>query len=437
VEKYLERYSEAGTEAVADMPVINSWGNVLVVPVCNEESAILRPLPPAPVRSLMILVVNEPELAQPRVSLANRAFADQLNARFELKWQSGPPAGLTLFRDPSSPRDVLLIDRFSEGLRFAGKGGVGCARKAGADIAACLYHQKRVELPWIHCSDADVVLPGRYFSVAGAIGPENTRTAAALIYPFRHVVPDNGVDDRVARMTRLYEYSLRYYVAGLKYAGSPYAFHTIGSTMAVHAKHYAKVRGFPRREAGEDFYLLNKLAKVGSIRTLDEGTQCGPIAIAARLSDRVPFGTGAAVAKMTQLRDPAREFLLYNPAVFGLLKGWLDALPLFWHKQSADLAEILQSSGLDKLIVPLNNAGTARALAHSLRQSSDSGRFTRHMHTWFDGFRTLKLIHYLRDHHYPSLSVEALAGEGSLDCLLNLEPELHRLHIELHGVDPF
>ena len=51
----------------------------------------------------------------------------------------------------------------------------------------------------------------------------------------------------------------------MKYARSPYAFHTIGSTMAVSANHYAKVRGFPKREAGEDFYLLNKLAKVKTL----------------------------------------------------------------------------------------------------------------------------------------------------------------------------
>jgi hypothetical protein len=437
VEKYLERYAETGTGAVAAMPGSKPWRHVLVVPVCNEDCSILRPLPPAPGRSLMILVVNESESAQPGVTAANRAFADQISALLEQQWQSVSSAGLTLFSDPASPRDVLLVDRFSEGLRFAGKGGVGYARKTGADIAASLYHQQRVELPWIHCSDADVVLPGRYFSVVSASRPENTKGTAALIYPFRHVALANGLDQGVVRMSRLYEYSLRYYVAGLQYAGSPYAFHTIGSTMAVHAEHYVKVRGFPRREAGEDFYLLNKLAKVGSIQALDEQTQCGPIAIAARLSDRVPFGTGAAVGKMVGLKNPFREFLLYNPAVFGLLKGWLDALPLFWQKQSADLAGILQSLGLDKLVEPLNNAGAAEALGHSLRQSSDPDRFTRHMHTWFDAFRTLKLIHYLRDHHYPSISFEALAEAGRLENLLDREPVLRRLHVELRGIDPF
>ena len=64
--------------------------------------------------------------------------------------------------------------------------------------------------------------------------------------------------------------SLRYYVAGMKYARSHLThFHTIGSTMAVRASYYAKVRGFPKREAGEDFYLLNKLAKVGTVLELE------------------------------------------------------------------------------------------------------------------------------------------------------------------------
>ena len=39
---------------------------------------------------------------------------------FEWKWQSDLPTGLTLFTDPASSRDVLLVDRFSDGLRFAG-----------------------------------------------------------------------------------------------------------------------------------------------------------------------------------------------------------------------------------------------------------------------------------------------------------------------------
>ena len=54
----------------------------------------------------------------------------------------------------------------------------------------------------------------------------------------------------------------RYFQRGLAWARSPYAFHTVGSTMVVHALCYAQVRGVPRRRAGEDFYLLGKLSKL-------------------------------------------------------------------------------------------------------------------------------------------------------------------------------
>jgi hypothetical protein len=50
------------------------------------------------------------------------------------------------------------------------------------------------------------------------------------------------------------------------------------------------------------------------------------------------------------------------------------------------------------------------------------------MHTWFDAFRTLKLIHYLRDHHLPSISYQALVAEHNLDHLLRHESTLPCLH---------
>ena len=429
-----------------DIPASEPWQQVVVIPVCNETTEILRPLPPGPGRSLMILVVNETGTAPRHVSLANQDFAAELQARFRVHWQSDAASGLTLYHDPASPRDVLLVDRFSDGLKFPSKGGVGHARKTGADLAAYLVHQRRVRSPWIHCTDADVHLPQRYFSCSTALSDTAAQETAALVYPFRHgiaedkmVVKEGGGEilnirrHKIMQVTRLYEYSLRYYVAGLSFAHSPYAFHTIGSTIAVNAVHYAKVRGFPRRQAGEDFYLLNKLAKVGSIMQLSADTDCEPIEIAARLSDRVPFGTGAAVGRIMELENPAREFLLYHPAVFGLLRSWLGSLPAFWQSRSSDISAILSLSNhspmdLQVLIGGLEESGAAEALQHALRQSSDAKQFNRQIHTWFDAFRTLKLIHHLRDHHLPSISFEALVTEPNLDHFLRHESTLPRLH---------
>jgi len=410
---------------VEDIPPGEPWQQVVVIPVCNESTGILRPLPPGPGRSLVILVINEVETASHRVSVANQEFANEVSACFRKCWQSAGAPGLTLYSDPASSRDVLLVDRFSAGRQFPPKAGVGHARKIGADFAAFLIHQRRVCSPWIHCTDADVRLPSRYLTSSAALSEASTLKTAALVYPFRHCIAENETDDEIMQVTGLYEYSLRYYVAGLGFAGSPYAFHTIGSTMAVNAAHYARVRGFPRRQAGEDFYLLNKLAKVGSVRQLSAETDCEPIEIAARRSDRVPFGTGAAVGKLMELENPEKEFLLYHPAVFSLLGSWLGSLPAFWQLRSSDVDAILSQPAL---IGGLEELGATRALQHALRQSSDAGQFNRQMHTWFDAFRTRKLIHYLRDHHLPSISYAALVAEHNLDHLFRHEPTLQGLH---------
>src|SRR5690606_25563210 len=56
-----------------------------------------------------------------------------------------------------------------------------------------------------------------------------------------------------------YEIFLRYYALGLQYAAYPYAFQTVGSSMAARASIYASIGGMNRRKAGEDFYFLHKV----------------------------------------------------------------------------------------------------------------------------------------------------------------------------------
>ena len=70
------------------------------------------------------------------------------------------------------------------------------------------------------------------------------------------------VDNDETKAIICYEIFLRYYVLGLKFAKSDYAFHTIGSTMLCTPDAYVKVEGMNKRKAAEDFYFLEKLAKI-------------------------------------------------------------------------------------------------------------------------------------------------------------------------------
>jgi hypothetical protein len=443
MDKYLRLYAEPEIAALDGLSGQGKWQNVMVIPACNESPAFLRAPPPCDGRSLLILVINESETASAAVSTSNRKLASAVFERFELQWQSDPKLtgfALSLFFDPLAARDVLLVDRFRDGRKLPEKSGVGLARKIGVDLAGKLVHNGLIRSPWVHCTDADVQLPETYFRASDKVQKSADRTAV-LIYPFHHCdEPAKAESQDVILATQLYELSLRYYVAGMKFAGSGYAFHTIGSTMAVNAIHYAKVRGFPKREAGEDFYLLNKLAKVGQVLELAEGPDCESIEIEARRSDRVPFGTGAAVNKITGLADPLADFRFYDPVVFELLGCWLQAMPVIWQTPSRELASCVfpHASGVveldDKqqsLLQGLLDMGVARALEHAFRQSKNLAQFSRQMSTWFDAFRTLKLIHLLRERCAGSIGYNRLERHPTFLHLLAVDPDLSSYYGQL------
>jgi len=337
----------------------------------------------------LILVVNQPDCLN-TINFSNRYLWQNL-----IDDTQGKQAHHNLqLRDiPDSNSTLLLVDRFSLGWPIPKKQGVGLARKIGADIALTLIQSKHVSRPWIYTSDADTCLPDNYFTVLdGDTSSKHQDQSAAATYPFRHLCNDTSV----GQATRLYEQRMQQYVDGLESAGSPYAFQTIGSAIAVAAKHYAEVRGFPKRSAGEDFYLLNKLAKTGVINKLQ-----GPeIAIEARQSDRVPFGTGPAISKLLREKNIQQAKIFYHPQIFVELKKWLETI------------EMSRTHKFDELPLPTNtlealkHTGANKAIQAARKVSTSTESYNKHLHTWFDAFKTLKFIHQLRDRSYPNLDIK-------------------------------
>jgi hypothetical protein len=314
-----------------------------------------------------------------------RAFGGQSAGEEEVS--RDPPARLLGF--PSGK--ILIIDRSAADDWFPDDQGVGLARKIGVDVAVRLAASGGLGSPIVHTTDADVELPDDYFDRRSPAG------AAAIVYPFAHRPSD---DPSLARAVLLYEISLRYYVLGLGFAGSRWAYHTIGSTMAVDASAYTVVRGFPRRAAAEDFYLLAKLAKVGRVVSLGGR----PIRIRGRASDRVPFGTGAAVTRIAALG--AEPFRMYDPTLFRYLRAWLAVLddvdepgPL-----SARIAAACGDLDPAPLVTALDALDASKAIEAARRQAKSSATLARHLTTWFDAFRTLKLLHTLQRFAFPPVA---------------------------------
>ncbi len=282
-----------------------------------------------------------------------------------------------------------LVDAASKGLELPLKdGGVGLARKLGHDLLLPLLDFSTAD-PLIVSLDADTVVEPGY---AGAILDHFRRTSAGgAVIPFRHL-PAKG--EKESRAIERYELFLRCYVAGLSYAGSPYAFHTVGSAMACRASAYLKCGGMNRRRAGEDFYFLQALAKTSGVAQVN-GTSVYP---SPRRSNRVPFGTGRAVGML--LDDEPDAILFYRPACYLLLKSWLEiameaciarsnSLPAKGQMLSCSLGDFLKEQKFES------------SWQGFLQQHSTEERLKSAFHGWFDAFRIMKLFHYLAERDWP------------------------------------
>ncbi len=188
--------------------------------------------------------------------------------------------------------------------------GVGYARKAGMDQAVLkLFNSGRLN-GVIASLDADTTVASNYFTELDNYFSVDDRLGCSI--RFEHPLEgslDVGFYDAVAQ----YELHMRYYKLALSQTGFPYSFHTVGSSFALRASQYVRAGGMPRKQAGEDFYLIQKVVPMGGYGELN--TTC--VYPSARPSGRVPFGTGPSVRKMVEENS---EYTTYNLEAFYDLK---------------------------------------------------------------------------------------------------------------------
>ena len=368
VEQYLSLYAEPESRSVE---LGSRFDRVVAIPSLGEElgpviSSLRKAAEHSSVKVLLVIVVNSRPDHSEELRQTNRRFLDSV----------APEADAIGDKVYFCKPDRLVIDRCDT---FPPKQGVGLARKIGGDVCLRLITTGSVVSKWIHCTDGDCEVPRDYFDIAP---PDRT---AACLYPFEHVLDWSRPHE--AQALKLYDESLRYYVDGLKRAGSPYAYQSLGSTLAIHSDCYAMARGFPKTAAAEDFYLLNKLAKLGRIVSLEGPT----LRIYQRISDRVPFGTGVSTRKFSEALAVGLRIPTYNPEIFSHLGGFLSAA----------------RTALENPRVPLQvespPPGLGDAIETAIKTRTSTEQRLRHFNDWFDAFRTLKYVHQLRDEHYGTV----------------------------------
>lgn len=415
IQKYLAKYAEK--EITLTEKITTSYDQVIIIPAYGEYDEIKDLLISNLVelakknKFILILVINCKKNSSEVVKNNNHKLLDFLI--------NEPNYTKTDYFVNFENYDIFIVNRSSEGLFFDDKQGVGLARKIGCDVALKLFYDAKIKSPWLRCTDGDVFLPDNYFEIS----PE-TKKFSCITYDFYH---DFITDDNQGKSLLLYEIYLRYYLLGLEYANSVYNFHTIGSCMAISVEGYSQVRGFSdSKEAGEDFYMLNKLSKIKPVFKAKTST----ITIRCRKSDRVPFGTGASMNKISHILDQHNDYLVYDPKCFEELKKFYDML---YEIDSLKDLEKISKYEKEVFFIVLSQMGFKEAIVKFLKISSNEHVFMRHLHTWFDAFRTLKFIHQLTNDFYPLIPLKKALEKASfinLDLSKNItdiRDEVHRL----------
>lgn len=266
--------------------------------------------------------------------------------------------------------------------------GVGLARKIGMDLAAERLKQVGRPEGVIVNLDADCEVSTNYFTAVQNHFQAYPKTPGASLF-YAHPLCGDLPPLHYTGIT-YYELFLRYYTHGLRFAGFPFGFQTVGSSMAVRAQAYQKVGGMNRRKAGEDFYFLHKVIDQGGFSEINDLT----VVPAARVSDRVPFGTGKAMADFFE--DADQLYLQYPLQAFADLKAWVDCLPALYHSEQATRCPEVQA--LDSVLLDFLRAQQVDEKVVEIQQNTTNfDSFQKRFFQWFNGFRAMKALHALRD----------------------------------------
>ncbi|MCX2745294.1 hypothetical protein OO013_15555 [Mangrovivirga sp. M17] len=325
----------------------------------------------------VFVVINEPESTDDKIAQFHKEQFEQLKS-----WiKKNESHNLHFF-----PGNICKIRN-----KIA---GVGMARKAGMDEAfRQLQNINNLTAPII-CFDADATCQNNYLECVISYFKDHPKSPGASI-AFEHPLTDN---DLINKGIILYESHLHYYIAALRYAEYPYAYHTVGSSMACRADAYATIGGMNKRKAGEDFYFLHRVIPMGNYGQV-HNTRIFP---EARISDRVPFGTGRAMIEFTN----GKEIETYCPEIFYILR------PLFEILNSGNVISDFHLNHLKDILHPAlmeylrENDLIEKIKTASTGAKNNHSRFKKYYEV-FDGLTVLKIVHHLTDHYYQKVPVES------------------------------
>jgi len=302
--------------------------------------------------------------------------------------------------------------------------GVGWARKIGMDYAVGQIIKNNYSEGIIFSFDADSIVLPNYFQAVESAFYENPSSNFFTIH-FEHPFDGPGLSANLREGIIRYELHMRYYRLAMQWCGYPHAIHTVGSSFAMKATAYVRQGGMNRRKAGEDFYFLHKLVLLGQYGNITSTT----VFPSPRQSDRVPFGTGAAIKKWNE-GSPELNFT-YSLEVFSHLKPLFSLASRFWQMDATEI-----SSSFGNLHPSLQSfceeANTVDEILGLKANCSNAKVFEKRFFHILNAFWILKYLNFAHGNSIPRASLETepvrllqnigiqLEGELSIENILEI-----------------
>jgi hypothetical protein len=371
---------------------IEAGTSLIVIIPCFMEPDILKTLQslhactPIQGHAEVIILINESENCTREVSDYNKGTLHEI-----LHWIKGHPLEWLKFH-PVGP--VKLPQKWA---------GVGLARKTAMDEA--LYRFNILDFPEgiIVSLDADTLVEKNYFQAITEhfrIHQEDVGATVSFIHQ------TEGFPARQIQGIRLYEQYLWYYKNALEYCGYPHALYTIGSAFAVKAEAYMKRGGMTRRKAGEDFYFLQTLTQTGHVGEINN-TCVYP---SARVSQRVPFGTGPFMKKWMDGSEDG--YSTYNFQAFRDLKEFFEQRFYLFRMRKEDSQEP-EYNWSESILAYLKEENLWEDFEKLSENCSREEVFNDRFFQVFNAFRILKFLNFAHPEYYARKPLE--------ECILELK----------------
>jgi hypothetical protein len=365
-------------------------------------------------RNLVLFLINAHEGTAPEILQNNYDLAELLLKKYPTLAAGSVSSLLTL----SEHLDLVLLRHDSGERLLERKRAVGQARKIASDLACALWSRGYLRRDLCFSTDCDALWPEDFFRYHD-LKLDNPKVGFYALSA-RHDL-DSRFPPEQRALGKLYDLHLLSYQKNIQRICPQYGFSPIGGAMAYRYLPYAQVRGFPRLDAAEDFYLANKIAKISKCVQL----LGSPISLAPRFSQRVPFGTGVKLQQYATSLLSSEQPCTYSPQCYEALNFIVTSLtseleslenfriqthrkPIFSQSQVSQKLGINEQASLDLLSFLEKEGLDSRMII--ICQQHDRQRRNLEFWQWFDGLKILRIMNFCHRHLFAPIPIDEPAS---------------------------